>query len=106
VFLKEILCDLRDEVWRVKRDNDELQGMLAEDDSRANMRQPMFPGQDGVARRREFDALLAEVAALAESNSKKDDELKQLRAKGRCNVFMWLLACLVALAVAYARVQY
>jgi hypothetical protein len=96
-FLKEVLTDLRDEVWKLKKDNDELQGVLAVADVDPQHRRAHMGSQ--------FEALVAELGVLAESNSKKEAELVQYRSRGRCNFIMWLLACLIALAVAYAMVQ-
>jgi hypothetical protein len=96
-FLKEVLIDLRDEVWRLKKDKDELQGALAVADA--------VPQHRRADMGSEFEALVAELGMLAESNAKKEAELVQYRARGRCNFIMSLLACLIALAVACAMVQ-
>jgi predicted RNase H-like nuclease (RuvC/YqgF family) len=98
-FLKEVLVDLRDEVWRLKRENGELQTMLAEADDPGHRRRA------DVSMSREVEALKSEVATLVEANSLKDREILQLRSRGNSKMLLWLLACFIAIAMAIAMLQ-
>uniref|UniRef100_A0ACD6A1Q2 Uncharacterized protein n=1 Tax=Avena sativa TaxID=4498 RepID=A0ACD6A1Q2_AVESA len=91
-LLKQILVDLRDEVWKLKRVNQE-NGTVGEEFRKVG------DACTNYHRVEELQTTRDRVASMEEAISRKDIEIVQLKKKVEHHLFLFFIACFITFTV-------